>query len=188
MKILSKTEFHLETERLILRNWEERDRDFFHFINSDETVMKFFPFRRTREQSDKLMDTLQDNIRERGFGFAALEKKDTGECIGFCGLNACHLEPVLPVETIEIGWRLSPDHWGNGYVTESALKNLEFGFNELQLGEIVSFAVRGNEKSFAVMERIGMKRDPARDYVHPHIDDTYADLKQHLFYYIRPPQ
>ncbi|MGO4836699.1 GNAT family N-acetyltransferase, partial [Rhizobiaceae sp. 2RAB30] len=47
----------LQTNRLILRNWEERDRALFHRINSEEQVMEFFPFRRDRAQSDSLFDS-----------------------------------------------------------------------------------------------------------------------------------
>ncbi len=65
----------LETPRLIIRNWEDRDRDLFHVINSDEEVMRFFPFRRDRSQSDELFNHLQKMISETGLGFYALEEK-----------------------------------------------------------------------------------------------------------------
>lgn len=65
----------LETARLVIRNWEDRDRDLFHVINSDEEVMRFFPFRRDRSQSDELFDSVQKMISETGLGFYALEEK-----------------------------------------------------------------------------------------------------------------
>ncbi len=77
------SDFQLETERLIIRNWKEQDREFFHFINSDDTVMEFFPFRRDRAASDKMMDELTASITKNGYGFTAFEIKQTGECIGF---------------------------------------------------------------------------------------------------------
>ena len=110
----------IRTERLILRNWEERDRELFHRINSDERVMEFFPFRRDRAQSDDLMDRLRAGIAERGYGFSAVEIAATGECIGFVGLHPAEFEPVVPAGSIEIGWRLAPEYWGFGYVTEAA--------------------------------------------------------------------
>ena len=63
----------LETPRLIIRNWEERDRDLFFRINSDDEVMRFFPFRRSRTESDAFMDRIRDANEERGDGFAALD-------------------------------------------------------------------------------------------------------------------
>ena len=80
----------LHTPRLIIRNWEERDRALFHRIKSDDVVMEFYPFRRTREQADAVMDQLQAAIDTNGYGFTALELAETGETIGFAGLS-----PVL---------------------------------------------------------------------------------------------
>lgn len=173
----------LQTKRLILRNWEERDRALFHRINSEEQVMEFFPFRRDRAQSDSLFDSLRDGIVERGFGFAAAQIAATGKCIGFVGLYpAEYLEPFLPKDTIEIGWRLAPEYWGQGYVTEAAETHLAHGFGPLGFDEIVSFAVANNSRSTAVMERLGMRRDAAGDFDHPRVPDTHPHLKRHVLY------
>ncbi len=85
----------LETDRLILRPWQEHDRDLFFEINSDPAVMEFFPFRRTRQEADAFLDTLMREQRERVV-FAAAELRDTGECIGFCGLHDGDVEPAFP--------------------------------------------------------------------------------------------
>lgn len=181
------TDFYLETERLIIRNWKEQDRDLFHFINSDDTVMQFFPFRRDRLASDKMMDELKSNITKDGYGFSALELKETSECIGFCGLADAHAEDGLETGGVEIGWRLAPQYWGKGYVTEAAQRLIVFGFEELVLDEIISFAVKENQKSFAVMERLGMKHDKANDFDHTRVPDTHPQLKPHLFYCLKNP-
>lgn len=173
----------IRTERLILRNWEERDRDLFHRINSDDRVMEFFPFRRDRAQSDVVFDQLRDFIARNGFGFAAIEIAATGECAGFAGLyRADYLEPFLPAGTIEIGWRLAPEYWRQGYVTEAARAHLAHGFERLGLDEIVSFAVVANKRSTAVMERLGMLRDAAGDFDNPKVPDTHPQLKRHALY------
>jgi RimJ/RimL family protein N-acetyltransferase len=172
-----------ETERLILRNWEERDRDLFFRINSDDRVMEFFPFRRDRAQSDEMMDRLRVGIGERGFGFTAVELRRTGECIGFVGINPTdYMKPMFPEGTVEIGWRLAPEFWGFGYVTEAAEAWLVFGFETLGLEEIVSFAVWSNRRSTAVMERLGMSRDEAADFDHPHVPNTHPQLMRHAVY------
>lgn len=172
----------LVTPRLIVRNWEPRDADLFHLINSDERVMEFFPFRRDREQSDALRRQLRERIEANGFGFTALEIRQTGECIGFCGLHADSVVPTLSPGTVEIGWRLAPSHWGRGYVTEAAEALLEFGFGVMGLDEIVSFAVWNNRRSTAVMERLGMRRDASGDFDHPRVPDTHPHLKKHVLY------
>ena len=175
----------IRTRRLLLRNWEERDRDLFHRINSDERVMEFFPFRRDRPQSDAKMDELRERIERDGFGFTAVEIAATGQCIGFTGLCGADHLPFLPTGTIEIGWRLAPEFWGKGYVTEAAEAWLAYGFETLGLAEIVSFAVWNNRRSTAVMERIGMTLDPSGDFDHPNIPESYAALRRHVLYRLK---
>lgn len=172
----------LTTPRLIIRNWEPRDADLFHLINSDDRVMEFFPFRRDRAQADAFLAALRARIEENGFGFTALELRENGRCIGFCGLHADAVVPSLPVGTVEIGWRLAPQFWGKGYVAEAAGRLLEHGFRNMGLAEIVSFAVWNNSRSTAVMERLGMRRDAAGDFDHPKVPDTHPHLKRHVLY------
>lgn len=172
----------IRTSRLILRNWQESDRDLFFRINSDDSVMEFFPFRRDRSQADIMMDALRDGIAGKGYGWSAAEIAATGECIGFVGLHDAEIESLVPAGTIEIGWRLAPEFWGQGYVTEAARALLDFGFNELGRDEIISFAVWNNVRSTTVMQRLGMTRDPSRDFDHPRVPDTHRELKRHVFY------
>ncbi|WP_027169062.1 GNAT family N-acetyltransferase [Mesorhizobium sp. WSM3224] len=175
----------IRTERLILRNWEERDRELFHRINSDERVMEFFPFRRDRAAADAKMDEFRAWIDEDGYGFAAAEIAATGECIGFVGLLETEdIEDidVLAPGTIEIGWRLAPEFWGKGYVTEAAEAWLDYGFETLGVDEIVSFAVHDNHRSIAVMKRLGMRADEGADFDHPSVPDSHPHLKRHVLY------
>lgn len=176
----------LRTKRLILRQWEERDRPLFHRINSDERVMRFFPMRRTRAESDALIDRLAGAISDQGFGFAAAEIAMTGETIGFVGITRVDASNNGgPRGSVEIGWRLAPEYWGKGYATEAALKWLEFGFETLGLPEIISFAVWSNEASVAVMRRIGMEHLSDGDFLHPSVPDTHPELKRHVLYRMR---
>ncbi len=172
----------IRTERLILRNWQERDRALFHRINSDERVMEFFPFRRERAAADAKMDEVRAWIDEDGYGFAAAEIAATGECIGFAGITGTEDVDVLPGGTIEIGWRLAPEFWGQGYVTEAAEAWLAYGFETLDLDEIVSFAVTENHRSIAVMKRLGMRADPEADFDHPTVPESHPHLKRHVLY------
>ena len=172
----------LRTERLILRNWEYRVRDLFHRINDDDRVMEFFPFRRDRAEADAKMDELRAWTTKDGYGFAAAEITATGDCSGFIGLLDTDHVPSLPAGTIEIGWRLAPEFWGKGYVTEAAEAWLAYGFETLGLDEIVSFAVAANRRSTAVMQRLGMSADPSGDFDHPGIPDSHPALKRHVLY------
>ncbi|MGU3575702.1 GNAT family N-acetyltransferase [Brucellaceae bacterium C25G] len=172
----------LETERLIIRNWQENDREVVHRLSHDEKIMEFFPFRLNREEADKLYDRLHKMITETGYGFYALERKDNHKCIGFCGLVSMNMEPIFKEGTVEIGWRLIPETWGKGYIREAASALLEYGFMTKNLAEIVSFAVYNNERSTAVMKRIGMKHDQSRDFLHPKVTDDFPHLQPHVTY------
>lgn len=172
----------IRTARLLLRNWEERDRELFRRINSDDEVMEFFPFRRTAEQADEVMDSMRAEISANGYGWTAAEVAATGECIGFVGLHDVEIEPLGRPGRVEIGWRLAPEFWGFGYVTEAARAWLAYGFETLGLDEIVSLAVWNNERSTAVMRRIGMHLVPGGDFDHPEVPDSHPELKRHVLY------
>ncbi|HEX8049304.1 GNAT family N-acetyltransferase [Rhizobium sp.] len=172
-----------ETERLIIRNWREEDRDLAYEINSDDKVMEFFPFRRNRAESNAFFERVRSMIADTGLGLYVLEIKASGEAIGYCGLmRTDNLEPFVPAGTVEIGWRLVPQHWGKGFVSEAARALLAHGFQTLDLDQIVSFAVHNNVKSTSVMERIGMYRVEGGDFDHPGVPDTYPHLKRHVLY------
>ncbi|SDX05071.1 ribosomal-protein-alanine N-acetyltransferase [Albimonas donghaensis] len=161
----------LETARLILRPFEDRDRDAFAALVADPEVMRFFPAPLDRARSDALIDRLEAHRAAALAAFPALELKATGECIGFAGLHASVM-PGTDAPCVEVGWRLARPAWGQGYATEAARADIARGFapraeGGLDLAEIVAFAVAANAPSLAVMERLGMTRDPADDFALP---------------------
>ncbi|HBF28601.1 GNAT family N-acetyltransferase [Rhizobium sp.] len=172
----------LETDRLILRNWKDTDRDLFREINRDPKVMEFFAFRRSYEEADAMMERIKQLIADTGFCFYAMALKETDEAMGFCGLSDPMMPDIFPDGTIEIGWRLATRFWGNGYVTEAASALLDYGFRIKGLDEIVSFAVEANHRSTAVMQRLGMTRDEAGEFTHPRVPDTHPHLQRHVLY------
>lgn len=178
----------LKTRRLVVRGWLETDRDLFREINSDPKVMEFFSFRRTPAESDEMLAKLNRMISDTGLGFYAVALRDTDEPIGFCGLAVANVGTALTPGSVEIGWRLAARFWGNGYITEAAKALIDFGFAEKAMPEIVSFAVAGNHRSTAVMQRLGMRRDPARDFDHPRVSDNHPHLKRHVLYSITREQ
>ena len=175
----------LESERLILRQWGENDKASFYPINSDPEVMKFYPEPLSKEKNDRFVDKARSLIEKNGWGFWACELKSTAELIGFVGLNQPDYD--LPFSAIEdpcteIGWRLAKKHWHNGYATEAAKACLKYGFEHLKLPEIVAFAVKDNQPSISVMQRIGMS-NTCSNFVHPLVADV-DHLKEHVLYKI----
>jgi ribosomal-protein-alanine N-acetyltransferase len=175
----------MTTQRLILRRWQERDREPFAALNADPEVMRHLPALLSRDDSDALIDAFETRFDDLGFGLWALELKDSGEFIGFTGLSvprfSAHFMPA-----VEVGWRLTRVAWGHGYATEAARQSLAYGFDVVRLTEIVSFTTVGNLRSRKVMERIGMTHDPADDFDHPILAEGHP-LRPHVLYRLPAP-
>jgi ribosomal-protein-alanine N-acetyltransferase len=170
----------IETERLILRRWKPSDSEPYANLNSDPQVMEFLLKPLTREESDAMIARMESHFAEHGFGLWAVEVKSTGEFIGSTGLMRPSFEaPFTPC--VEVGWRLARSSWGKGFATEAALGAVTFGFEKAGLKEILSFTVPANRRSIAVMERIGMRRDPIKDFEHPRVPEGHA-LRKHVLY------
>ncbi len=103
---------------------------------------------------------------------------------GYIGLWQATFEAHF-TPAIEIGWRFAKEFWGNGYATEGARVVLADGFERLGVDEIVSFTATVNERSWRVMERIGMTHDPADDLSHP-TPEPRPPLARHVLHRIRP--
>lgn len=176
----------IETNRLILREWLDKDLDAFAQINQDPKVIEFLPAALTTDETAEWIERIQYEFREHGFGLWAVELKSTGEVIGYVGLNIprfkAHFTPC-----VEIGWRIGSAHWGKGYATEAAHEVIKHGFQRLGLKEIVSFTVPANIRSIRVMEKIGMTRDAHDDFMHPMLPADHA-LARHVLYKIKNPK
>ena len=170
----------LETERLLLREFLDRDREPFAALNADGRVMEHFPHVLTREESDALVDRIGQHWAEDGVGQWAVERREDASFLGFVGLAAPSFKSDF-TPCVEVGWRLAVEAWGHGYATEAARAALAFGFESRGLDEILSWTVPANVRSRAVMERIGMTRDPADDFDHPNIA-VGSPLRRHVLY------
>jgi RimJ/RimL family protein N-acetyltransferase len=151
-------------------------------MNSDARVMEFFRSRLSRVESDAMVDRIQEHFDKHDFGLWALEVPKVAPFIGFAGLTVARFNAHF-TPCVEVGWRLAFAHWGHGYATEAARLALGYGFGTLALSEIVSFTSVTNRRSRAVMERLGMRRDPADDFDHPALAEGHP-LRKHVLYRI----
>lgn len=174
----------LRTNRLLLRQWRDDDREPFAEMGASVEVMEHFPGRMTRAESDAFIDRISDRIEREGWGLWALESRATAAFVGFTGLSVPGFEAHF-TPAVEVGWRLSRSAWGHGYASEAASYALAYGFEVLGLDEIVSFTTTTNVRSQSVMRRIGMTHDPADDFDHPTIDPS-SPLNRHVLYRAHP--
>ena len=173
---------YLETDRLFLRAWQDQDVEPFARMCADPEVMRYFPELLTREKSAELVSRCIEKHGQDGFCMAPVEVRDTGEFLGFVGLNRPTYAAPLPFDPcIEIGWRLKRSAWGKGYASEAARAWLRFGFETIGLDEIVAFTIPANAPSRKVMERIGMQRNREGDFLHPSLPADHP-VAPHVLY------
>lgn len=170
----------MRTDRLVLRRWRESDLGPWAAMNADPEVREHLGDLLTREQSYSAVSQFQSEFDQRGYGWWAVELLATGEFIGFAGLD--RVDDGMPFTGVEIGWRLARSAWGHGYATEAALASLTFGFETLELPEILAVTTATNLRSQAVMRRIGMTRDPGDDFDDPTV--PVGPLRRNVLYRI----
>lgn len=173
----------IQTERLILRQWEEKDFAPFAALNADPRVREYFVSVLSQQESDQMIKSFQAEIEKRGWGLWAVSLVADDRFIGFIGLNVVD-QTSLPAPfspAVEVGWRLAYPFWGKGLATEGALACLQYGFETLGLQEIVSFTAVQNQRSRAVMERIGMHHHMQDDFDHPKVPEGHH-LRRHVLY------
>ncbi len=175
----------LTTQRLLLRPPTAGDLPALAALHADATVMAYFRSPMDRTDSDAFMARAAAHREAHGFGFWTVERRTDGAVLGLVGLLVptftAHFTPC-----VEIGWRLARTHWGQGYAGEAATATLAFGFDALGLAEIVAFTVPANRRSWRLMERLGMRRDPRDDFDHPNLPPGHA-LRRHVLYRIAAP-
>jgi ribosomal-protein-alanine N-acetyltransferase len=170
----------LSGARVRLRRWRDEDREAFAAMNSDARVMEFFRSNLSRADSDAMVDRIEQHFCEHGFGLWAIEIPGGAPFIGFAGLSWARFNaPFTPC--VEVGWRLAFEHWGHGYATEAARLALGYGFGALGLSDVVSFTSATNHRSRAVMERLGMRRDPVEDFDYSSFPEGHP-LRRHVLY------
>lgn len=157
---------HLETDRLILREWEDKDLEPFARMNADPVVMEYLPRVLDEKSTKRHMKEFQEHFKKHGYGFYVLETKDTGEFVGFVGLENTDFKAKF-TPAIELAWRLDYEYWGQGYASEAARAVIDHAFNKLKMPEIVSFTVHDNTRMIHVLEKLGMKYQKGQDFDYP---------------------
>ena len=148
----------LTTPRLVLRTFRRDDLPHYAALNAHPEVVRYLggePL--TRQYSDEIAEWAQQVYAEEGIGLLAVERREDGLFLGMCGL---HHQQSYP-DDVEVAWRFAYEHWGNGYATEAATAWLDNGFDTLGFPRIISITDTLNERSLAVMRRLGMTFDHA---------------------------
>jgi ribosomal-protein-alanine N-acetyltransferase len=143
----------LETARLRLRMFRREDLGALSAITSDPEAMRYIGHGRTlsRQETSVNLDSIIAGFRRRGFGRWALEKKGTGEVVGYCGLSLGSEEVG-----VELAYLLARSEWGRGLASEAGRACLRYAFETLGLGSVAGLTLHDNLRSRRVLEGLGM--------------------------------
>ena len=152
----------IDTARLRLRPWRDGDRTAFAAMLADPRVMADLGGPVDRTASDAKLDRYAAAFERTGLCRWAVEDRNGG-FLGYAGIMpAATGHPLGP--HFDIGWRLARQAWGRGYATEAAAAALRDGFERRGLRRVLAYTAPGNTRSQAVMARLSLRRDPARDF------------------------
>ena len=159
-------EIAAQTERLILRTWDEDDGDRFYGIMNTPMVMRWLGGVQDKAEWDAALERLNGYQREFGHTFWLIEDKSTGDILGFCGLKRVNAPGAGRLtDTPEIGWRLRDSAWGQGIAKHAAIASLDIAFGRFAYDEVVALTVPANAASQGLMKRLGMRRREELDYI-----------------------
>ncbi len=149
---------NLETTRLIVRRFQDSDLEPFLAYRSDPEVERYQDWGEfTRDDARRFLDG-QRKLNPGTPGEhtqIAIELKATGAMIGDLYLNVLVDDPHQAM----LGYSLATEYQGMGYATEAATALLDYVFRSLQLHRVIAGVDCENERSIALLERIGMRRE-----------------------------
>ncbi len=154
----------LETERLVLRDYEREDAGPVHYWHRDPEVMKHLGGVTHPElaEFEAFMETIASKYqayRSRGLPWSALIvlERESWRPVGTGLLKPIPAVDGTDLDEIEIGWHLARHVWGRGYATEMGRALLDAAFTEAKLDHVNALVDPANHASARVCERLGMK-------------------------------
>lgn len=157
----------IDTERLVLRDWGEGDDGAFARHLNTPAVMHWLGGVLSPDRVDEATRRYRRWQAERGYTFWIVERRADKAWLGFCGLKRADALGTSVPDALEIGWRFRQDAWGQGYAGEAAAASLAYAFKTLGEDRVVAVTVPGNEASWRLMLRLGMRHVPELDYGDP---------------------
>ena len=146
--------FLLKTDRLLLRPHQEEDWVRLVELDSDPEVVRYTGDAGFWSESEAkaVIQRLLGQFKDHKMGRFLVTLQQTGEYLGWAGLR---LSPET--KKVDLGYRLLRRQWGKGYATEASRKCLEYGFNQIELDQIVAHADSKNLASVHVLKKLGFR-------------------------------
>jgi ribosomal-protein-alanine N-acetyltransferase len=161
-----------------LREWRDDDVAPFLELSAEPAMSLYLPV-----GDAAWLGRVRAHWAAHGFGQFAVELPGEAPLIGAIGLMGLPDDyPCAP--GVQVAWRIARPYWGKGYAAEAARAAIDDGFARLHFEEIVALTVLANRRSWGVMERLGMSRDPADDFDHPRYPEGHV-RRRHILYRLR---
>jgi len=166
----------IDTARLRLRPYRERDLDALHALWTDPDVRRYLwdDTLIDRAVAESTMRTSMASTAEHGFGHWAVCPAGADALIGFCGLMF-----IDDTRDVELLYGLAPQHWHQGLATEAASAMLRFGFEEYGFERVYAITDYPNTASAAVMRRLGMQFE--KRFLHHELDSVRYLIAREAF-------
>ncbi|MEM6966683.1 MAG: GNAT family N-acetyltransferase [Bacteroidota bacterium] len=152
--------FHVETERLIMRDFREEDAEGIFKLDSNPSVVQYLHMApmNSLQQAIEQIEHVRSQYEKNGIGRWVLIEKATNSFVGWSGLKFEN-HPLLnnQQDYYDVGYRLLPEYWGRGYATESAIASVQYGWEKMGLKKMNAAAHSENLASKNVLKKIGFK-------------------------------
>ena len=155
-----------ETPRLIVREVRPADVGDMYALHSDPEVHTYLGNKTIATQPDAmgLIDFLMQQYADHGVGRWAMVHKTTGDFIGWTGLEWVTAMTNGHQNFYDLGYRLRPQFWGQGFATESAIASLDYAFLKIGADEVFAMADCRNVGSNKILQKVGLHRVETFDY------------------------
>lgn len=148
---------NLETERLIIREFEVTDAPFIIDLLNSPGWLQFIGDRGIRTLEDAqnyLLNGPMDSYKKNGFGLSLVALKEAQMPIGMTGLIKRDT-----LEDIDIGFAFLSEYEGKGYGYESTSAIMAYAQNYLKLKRVLAITMETNNHSINLLEKLGLSFD-----------------------------
>lgn len=150
------TPFTLQTDRLLLEHFSFEDCEFILRLLNEPSFIENIGDKGVRDLEGArayLRDGPMASYVANGFGLFRVGLKESGDCIGMCGLISREI-----LDDVDIGYGFLPEFWGQGYAFESAAAVMRYGREQLGFKRIVAVVSPGNTSSVKLLQKLGMRQ------------------------------
>ncbi len=142
-----------ESPRLLIRRIQPGDLDAMMAVYGDPIAMQYVDDGLPIGEADcrRWIDVTLQNYGTRGYGMFAVERLDTQDVVGFCGLVHPGGQSVP-----ELKYAYLQSAWGLGYATEAAIRLLEYGRTVHGMTRVIATTSPDNAASHRVLVKAGM--------------------------------